>query len=290
MSGNFVQDCVPASGPVRVDYAVVTYGPEGISRVASMLLPPAPGVRYVVSWQNHDGAPVPDALERPDVLVVRTSTRGISLNRNNALSHCDADIVIFADDDLTLYPGAPDAVREAYARHPEAQVITFRSDHGDPGRFPLSATRLGRRLPKGYSVASFEITMRGRAARILRCCPEMGVGAPSIHGGEDELILWTALRNGLETRFEPAVICAHPHPSTGLRDMPAPGNLRAIGCAIALMYPLTAPLRIPLKIWRLWRDGKGRLPSVALHIAAGALKAPGIYFRNRDIFNIKTRE
>lgn len=275
---------------MRIDYAVVTYGREGLERVARMLPEEAPGVRYVVSWQNPQQMSLPPRLERPDVLIAPTESKGISNNRNNALRHCNADITVFADDDLILYPEAPGLIREAYARHPGAEVITFRSDHGDPARFPAEETSLGSRLPKGYSVASFEITMSREAARRLRCCPEMGVGAPAIHGGEDELILWTAIRSGMEVLYVPATICAHPHPSTGTKGRVTPGNLRAGGCVVALMYPLTSPLRIPLKIWRTWRAGRSSLGAAIRYTLLGALEAPGVYRRNRDIFNAHPRE
>lgn len=267
-----------------IDYAIVTYGREGLERVAAMLPGQTRGVRYVVSWQNYDTLHLPFRLSQPDVLVTRTASRGISLNRNNALSHCEADIVVFADDDLTLYPQAPEIIRQAYSRHPQADVITFRSDHGDMARFPAEETVLGRKLPKGYSVASFEITMSREASRRLRCCPELGVGAPRIHGGEDELILWTAIRNGMDVRFIPQTICAHPHPSTGTKGTVSPGNLRGYGCVVAMMYPYTAILRVPLKIWRTWRAGKCGLGDAVRYTLAGALAAPGIYRRYRDLF------
>ena len=56
---------------MTLDLAMITHGPQGIERVATVLLPPQPGVRYVVSWQRHENAPIPTALLRPDVEIHR---------------------------------------------------------------------------------------------------------------------------------------------------------------------------------------------------------------------------
>ncbi len=73
-----------------LDLLVATHRPEGILRVAQMVLPPIAGVRYVVSWQNHHDAPEPEVLKRPDVTILRFDGVGLSANRNNALANCTA--------------------------------------------------------------------------------------------------------------------------------------------------------------------------------------------------------
>ncbi|MDE7381781.1 MAG: glycosyltransferase [Muribaculaceae bacterium] len=271
---------------LNIDYTVVTYGAEGLRRVEKMLLPPAPGVRYVVSWQNAPDIDIPPRLSLPDVLLVKTDSRGISRNRNNALDYCTADIVVFADDDLILYPDAPENIRNTYAAYPDADIITFISEgSGDNTRFPKTGVKFGnkfrRKFPKGYGVRSIEITMRRRAAETLRCCPDLGIGSPTIHAGEDEMIVLTALRRGMNGRFQPIAICSHPHPSTGEKSGFTPDNLMGFGCVIALSYPWTALLRIPLKAWRCRKSATGGFLSALWHITRGALAAPGIYLKNR---------
>ncbi len=55
---------------LELDIAICTYGADGPSRVAMMLLPPEEGVRYVVSWQEHGDAVLPEILkDRKDVAV-----------------------------------------------------------------------------------------------------------------------------------------------------------------------------------------------------------------------------
>lgn len=263
-----------------LDLAVVTHQPEGIQRVAKMVLPPIEGVNYVVSWQNHQNAPVPESLKRADVRIFRLEGRGISRNRNNAIANCCADIVLFADDDIIYYEDSFRHVREAFMQHPEVDVATFRSEHGDMSRFPAVETRLRRKAPPGYYVNSIEIAFRRKSN--LRCCEELGISAPTLHGGEDEAFLLSAIRRGLNCRFFPITICAHPHESTGTKSRMTPGNLMAAGCVIVLSYPVSAWLRVPLKAWRTWRMGKAGFASAFGNIIRGAMMAGGVRRRNRD--------
>lgn len=265
---------------MTLDLAIVTHKPQGISRVAQMLLPPMEGVRYVISWQEHQGCNIPPELQRPDVEVHRFDGRGISANRNNALSRCTADIILFSDDDLTYKPQWLRNLKSIFEANPEVDVATFKSLHGDISRFPSEAVTLHRKLPKGYSVTSFEIALRRATAGSLRCCPELGLGSPRFHGGEDEMFLLSAIHRGLCCRFFPITICSHPHDSTGTKARFTTENLQASGVVIALTYPLTAPLRVPLKAWRVWRKGQAPLLSALKNITIGAMKAPALRRRN----------
>lgn len=265
-----------------LDLAVTTHRPEGIKRVASMVLPPIEGVRYVVSWQAHDNAPVPSELDaRADVVILRFEGAGLSNNRNNAIDHCTAEVVLFADDDVTYTPEGLRLLRQTFADNPEVDLATFRSIHGDPARFPAESVRLGAKLPKGYSVASFEIAFRPAHCGSLHCCPELGLGAPKYHGGEDEIFLLSAIKRGLNCRYFPVTVGAHPHESTGTKAKMTRGNLLAAGCVIAFFHPKSAVLRIPLKALRLARCGRANFFSALLNLTQGALAVPGMRRRNR---------
>lgn len=266
---------------MTLDLAMITHGPQGIERVATVLLPPQPGVRYVVSWQRHENAPIPTALLRPDVEIHRFDGVGLSNNRNNALDHCTADVILIADDDLTYLPGAFDEILRVFRENPGLDFATFRSEKDGNPEFPQSETCLGNRLPKGYYVTSFEMALRRSSAGNLRMCPELGLGAPRYQGGEDEMMLHTAIKRGLDCRFFPLTICRHPHPSTGTKLTVTDGNLRGSGAVIALMNPWSAPLRVPLKAWRTARAGKTSFIRALRHITAGALGAPALFNRNK---------
>ena len=264
---------------MTIDISIVTYKPEGIFRVAKMVLPPLPGVSYVVSWQDHRNTPIPDALKRPDITILRFDGYGLSENRNNVIANCKADIVLIADDDLKLFP---DGIRQLIStfESTSVDVATYRSIMPHKIIYPTHECKLSANLPKNYSVRSFEIAIRRATAGHLRCCPELGL-THRMHGGEDEILLYTAIKHGLDCRFFPITISEHDHPSTGDKASFTDCNLRAFGCVIALMNPFTAILRIPLKGWRISRAGKASLPRALFFLSQGALEAPFLLHRNK---------
>lgn len=266
---------------MTLDLAIATHRPDGIRRVAATVLPPVEGIRYVVSWQAHENFPLPRALKRPDVEVHRFDGAGQSLNRNNAIDRCKADVIVMADDDLTYSSSGLLELLEFYKTHPDVDFVTFRTErHGAP-RWPQSACQLKNNFPKNFHVACFELSLRRSTAGCLRFCPELGLNSPSLHGGEDEALLLSAINRGLNCMFIPVTVGAHPQPSTGTKSTPTDANLRAQGCVSALMYPLTAFLRIPLKALRLAREGKSGFWRALCCLSRGALQAPGVLRRNR---------
>lgn len=267
---------------MTLDLAIATCRPEGIARVAKMILPPIPGVRYVVSWQAHDNAPIPSTLMRPDVAVHRFDGIGQSLNRNNATGKCTGDIIVFSDDDLIYYPDGLRQLIEAFEKKPEMDFAIFKSIRDGAAEIPPVEIPVGDPLPGNFYVSCFELALRRSTAGHLRFSPEFGLNSSKMHGGEDEIILLSAIRKGLNCRYLPIVVCAHEHPTTGTKARFSNENLRASGCVVALTFPRTAVLRIPLKAWRVWRKGQASLPRALLYLTAGALAAPGVYRRNKE--------
>lgn len=263
-----------------LDIAIVTHTPAGAGRVAKMLLPPAEGVRYVVSWQNHNDAPAPEELNRPDVKLLRFSGKGVSANRNNALNHCTADIVLIADNDLIYTPDAFKSITTVFDSDPALDLATFKADIPGKSGYPDGATELKSHLPKGYSVSAVEIAFRRKALATIRFCESIGPGT-RYAAGEDEFFLHSAIASGLRCRFFPIEICRHPEQSTGQRANPGAATLRGFGCTVALLYPFTSPARVPLKAWRLWRSRRCGFIRAIMLLTQGALAAPGVYFKFR---------
>ena len=266
---------------LTLDLALITFGPDGIARVAAMNLPHIDGVRYVISWQCSGGAYLPDSLLRPDVTVSRIESRGAAVNRNNAIDCCTADIILFSDDDLIYTPEQLLQVIETFEINPDVDVATFEATHPAGPVYPAASCRLGDPLPRGYWVSAYQIACRRQSVGDLRCHPEFGAGAPVFTGADDELFLLAAIRRGLHCRFFPVNICTHPNLSTGTTATLSPGNLRALGCYIAIAWPRSCFMRILLKAWRALRAGQCSLPAALRHLLAGALQAPRILRSDR---------
>ena len=63
-----------------------------------------------------------------NVKMITTPTRGVGLNRNIALMASDADVLLFADDDVIYNDDMPERVMEAFRKLPNADVIVFGMD------------------------------------------------------------------------------------------------------------------------------------------------------------------
>lgn len=235
---------------MTLDVAVATHGIDGLEKVGKMLLPPQEGVRYVVSWQEHADAPIPESmLSRDDVEVWRLDVKGVSNNRNNATDHCSADIILASDDDLAYEPDAFKKIITAFEIDPSLDLATFKVHFHKEKPYPADGTRLTVPFPKNYWVSCVEIAFRRDRLRDIRFNPMLGPGAPDLLCGEDEMFVIDAIRAGKNCRHVAQFICSHPHLSTG--DRATPGILKSSGFLIHNIYPATYLLRIILKAYRL---------------------------------------
>lgn len=259
---------------MTLDVLIATYMPEGIERVARMDMPSVEGVRYIVSWQNHCGAAVPHNLDvRSDVEIHRYERSGVSNNRNNAMAHSSADIMLMADDDLSYTPDGLMTVIRTFKNNPQVEMASFMYDGDGPKCYPEEECDLTRRLPKGFFQTTFEIAVRRDSpAGELRFSPMFGPGAAHFSVGEDEIFLLTARKSGVNVRFFPCTITTHNGLTTGFRKISDPAAFAGFGAIIALQYPLTFLLRIPLKSYRLWRGGQAGPVKSFVGMMRGAFK------------------
>lgn len=267
---------------MTLDLALVTWQPEGIARVAAQQLPRVDGVRYIVSWQCHGNAPVPESLaSRDDVEIHRCELTGVSNNRNNAVDHCRADIILMADDDITYNPDSLRAIIKAFEAHPEVDVALLQFSGSTPKPYPAKETPLRLPLPRGMWVSLVEIAVRRKSgARALRFCTELGPGS-RFTCAEDEVFFLSAIRRGLTCRHFPINIGTHPTISSGATAIRSRAYCEAIGIVLALNYKWQAPIRAILRSWRLSRHKRAPFFWALYGILSGIAKTPGFKRRNK---------
>ena len=240
-----------------------------IHSASELLLPEMPRVRYLVAWQcttpEAIAMPVPQCMtNRKDVLVVRTATSGLSVNRNIAMKHATADILLIADDDCRYRPEQLRSIIQAYADHPEADIITFRMENMDGT------------LMKDYPVHPFEWTSAPRASYVCSCeisfrnkttlphfDTHFGIGAPLLGCAEEEVWLYDSIHGSPHAKalYLPLTIGRTPSGTTGTRFLEDESVQRAKGAMIRILHkPLPAAMRIiktallaPLGLMGKWR-------------------------------------
>lgn len=141
-----------------------------------------------------------------EIKYLNFSERGVGLNRNNALMRANADICVFADDDMVFDDNYAETVKRVFCENPEADVIIFN----------LRETKTARKINKRKIRIGYLNYLRYGTARIAvrfksikRCgiyfnqC--FGGGTEHCHG-EDNLFLNACLKNGLRIIAVPEYI------------------------------------------------------------------------------------
>ena len=265
-----------------LDLAVVTHQPSGINRVENMILDPIEGVRYIISWQSHQNAPIPESLmRREDVEIHRLDINGISNNRNNAIDFCKGDIVLFSDDDMVYSREGILKIIETFDADRSLEVALFKVDFFNKKKYPEEESLIKLPFPQGYFVSSVEIAFRRKKIRDLRCWPGLGLGSGEMVGGEDEFFIISCIKRGLCCKFIPHLIGKHPYPSTG--DRISSGILISSGFIISVVYPMSCVVRIILKAWRVSKSGDINFISSLKALSKGLIRS------NREVKKIPSR-
>lgn len=244
---------------------ICTYGREGLQRVAKAAHPRMDGVEYLVSWQIRpeeatDSAP--KALERPDFRIFSSLTKGLSVNRNIALSRASAPILLISDDDVDYTEDGLQTVIDEFARHKDTDIFTFRYVSASHSKdYPLHKCDLAS-PEKGYFVTSFEIAFRRHSVQGKVWFNEnFGIGAP-FPSGEEDVFLRDCLDSGLKGIFIPKTIARHDGTTTSERNLMLPSRPQTKGAVFLRLHPRQWPLRMIAHAIRelpLWR--KGLVPS-----------------------------
>lgn len=223
---------------MTIEVLLCTTAPR-LHTVAQVLLPPRPGVRYLVSCQQLDDAawaairPAPGVYTieggssirslRPDVAFLTLPGRGLSRNRNHALAHATGDLLLLADDDEQLLPDTLDAMPADFAASPQCGILLYEAEGS------------GKRYPADY-VSSWEVALRHEVARSVRFDERFGLGSAELACGEEELFVWEARRRGYGVGRMPRVVCRVEGETTGRRFLRDPRVQRSKGALLAVMH------------------------------------------------------
>lgn len=141
-----------------------------------------------------------EILSQGNVKMITTATRGVGLNRNIALLAATADILLFADDDVTYYDGLEEGVVSAFRDNPKADVLIFGLDITRNGEITEKRRVQNKRLRVWNAMRYGTCRMAVRRSALLRenilFNQNFGGGCP-FSSGEDSLFLKTCFDKGL---------------------------------------------------------------------------------------------
>jgi glycosyltransferase involved in cell wall biosynthesis len=193
---------------------------EGIDNVRRIIQPVQKDVNYIVSHQFLDEKfkLIPEELKREDIILSQIPGKGLSRNRNNAISWADGDIALIADDDVQYLPGTFEIIREAFENDKEMAVACFKiktpDDEPEYKKYPGKSYSLGNY--RHHPVSSVEIAFKTSPVikAGIRFDERFGLGSEKLIGGEETVFISDCIKAGIKVRYLPYYIVKHPYEST----------------------------------------------------------------------------
>jgi glycosyltransferase involved in cell wall biosynthesis len=143
-----------------------------------------------------------------NIKYLNFAERGVGLNRNNSLMRADADICVFADDDMVFDDDYVDTLERVFHEHPEADVLLFNL-HEKIITQPIikKKSEIGyfNYLRYGTARIAFRLSKVKHYGIYFNQC--FGGGTIYCHG-EDNLFLNACLKKGLKLVAIPEYIAS----------------------------------------------------------------------------------
>lgn len=206
------------------------------------------------------------------VKMVTSDTIGVGVNRNIALLYSDADILLFADDDIIYNIGYEKEVLEAYRRLPDADMIIFGIELTKKGEiykseiFPIKKRHIWNSLKFGTCV--FSVKREAYLKHRLSFSQLFGGGC--IYGsGEDSLFIKDCFAAGMKIYTYPYALgkCSKDS-STWFKGF----NRKYFYDKGALFYAMSKTLAKPLCLQELIRNKKYKESGLTFFEAYGLMK------------------
>lgn len=140
------------------------------------------------------------------IVYLNFCERGVGLNRNNALMRADADVCLFADDDMVYDEDYVQTVKQAFLENPDADVVVFNLREKVPTRRLITKkARVGYLNYLRYGTARVAVRLDSVKKYGIYFNQCFGGGTEHCHG-EDNLFLAACLQKGLKIYAVPAYI------------------------------------------------------------------------------------
>lgn len=143
-----------------------------------------------------------------NIKMLSFNERGIGLSRNNALMRAEADICVFADEDLSYVDGYETIILKEFEENPKADIILFNV----PSKNVERPTYM---IPKKSRVRWFNSQRYGavkivaKTEKVKRANVYFSLlfgGGAKYNAGEDSLFIAECLKKGLKIYASPEVI------------------------------------------------------------------------------------
>jgi len=195
---------------------------DGIKKIKNILKNPREDVIYIISHQhqNKKYKDIPKELIRKDIIISQIPGKGISKNRNNAISKVSDGICLIADDDISFISNSFDKIIEIFEKNHDLDVACFKikTKNGEPEykKYPKKSALIKSRLKRGYYISSIEIAFKTSSIKKNKIYfdENFGIGSDLMIGGEEKIFIKECVKKNLKVMFFPYYISKHSYFST----------------------------------------------------------------------------
>lgn len=135
--------------------------------------------------------------------------RGVGLNRNNSLMRADADVCLFADDDIVYCDDYAEKIEKAFNAQPDADVIVFNfkisKNGGNAKDIVKEHKRVGKRGVTAFGTPTVAIRTQSVKYKNIVFHRMFGGGA-DFSCGEDTIFLQDCVKKGLRVYTDPTTL------------------------------------------------------------------------------------
>lgn len=145
-----------------------------------------------------------------NILLVKTHTRGVGINRNIALLRSSGEFLLFADDDEILSNGYAEAIETAFDENPKADGIIFNintigAENRRRTNFRISRVKFYNYLNYG----TVRLAVRRSSLQRFNVYFSTLFGGGALYGsGEDSLFIGNLIAKGAQILTNPFVVCS----------------------------------------------------------------------------------
>jgi glycosyltransferase involved in cell wall biosynthesis len=148
------------------------------------------------------------SYNRNRIRVMSLAERGIGLSRNTALMRADAEICMFADDDLVYVDNYDQITIEEFKKNPKADIILFNIPSTNIERPTCKIDRAKRvRWYNSHKYGAVNIVAKTESLKRANVAFSLLFGGGARYSaGEDSMFILDCLRKGLKIYSSPKII------------------------------------------------------------------------------------
>lgn len=135
------------------------------------------------------------------IKILSRNERGVGKNRNTCLFYSDADILLFADNDVCYYDGYAEKIKEYYEKNPKADIVifNFKEKRGEEALHDINTKTKKARLRDIVKFGTWAVSARRESILKARISFSLLFGGGAKYScGEDTLFLTDCYKKGLK--------------------------------------------------------------------------------------------